>query len=70
MLEADRNALLSNLTGINKDLSHIGHMTSHDLRSPVNNLLSIFELIDFSKMTDKETLELMAVFKKSCEDLR
>ncbi len=69
-LESDRNALLSNLTEINKDLRHIGHMTSHDLRSPVNNLLSIFEFIDFSKITDKETLELMDVFKKGCEDLR
>lgn len=69
-LEADRNVLLSNLTEINKDLRHIGHMTSHDLRSPVNNLLSLFELIDFSKITDRETLELMEVFKMSCEDLR
>ncbi len=68
--EADRNALLTNLTEINKDLRHIGHMTSRDLRSPVNNLLSIFELIDFSKITDKETLDLMEVFKMSCEDLR
>ncbi|SFA76268.1 PAS domain-containing sensor histidine kinase [Algoriphagus aquimarinus] len=69
-LEADRNSLLTNLTEINKDLRHIGHMTSHDLRSPVNNLLSIYELIDYSKITDKETLELMEIFKMSCEDLR
>lgn len=68
--EADRNALLNNLTELNKDLRHIGHMTSHDLRSPVNNLLSIYELIDFSKITDKETLELMEAFKMCCEDLR
>tara|TARA_R110002020_G_scaffold228408_3_gene439152 strand:+ start:767 stop:1834 length:1068 start_codon:yes stop_codon:yes gene_type:complete len=69
-LEADRDTLLTNLTEINKDLRHIGHMTSHDLRSPVNNLLSIYELIDFSKITHKETLELMEIFKMSCEDLR
>lgn len=69
-LEAERNLLLTNLTEINKDLRHIGHMTSHDLRSPVNNLLSIYELIDFSKITDKETLDLMEVFKICCEDLR
>ncbi|WP_339870148.1 PAS domain-containing sensor histidine kinase [uncultured Algoriphagus sp.] len=69
-LEADRNTLLTNLTEINKDLRHIGHMTSHDLRSPVNNLLSIYELIDFSKITDSDTLELMDAFKMCCEDLR
>lgn len=68
--EADRNTLLTNLTEINKDLRHIGHMTSHDLRSPVNNLLSIYELIDHSKITDVETIELMELFRLSCEDLR
>ncbi|PZX59914.1 PAS domain S-box-containing protein [Algoriphagus ratkowskyi] len=69
-LEADRNVLLTNLTELNKDLRHIGHMTSHDLRSPVNNLLSIYELINYSTITDPETLELMEVFKMCCEDLR
>lgn len=69
-LEAERNTLLTSLTEINKDLRHIGHMTSHDLRSPVNNLLSIYEMIDYSKITDKETLDLMEVFKICCEDLR
>lgn len=68
--EAERNTLLANLTEINKDLRHIGHMTSHDLRSPVNNLLSIYELLDYSKITDKETLDLLEVFKMCCEDLR
>ena len=69
-LEAERNNLLTNLTEINKDLRHIGHMTSHDLRSPVNNLLSIYELLDYSKITDKDTLDLLEVFKLCCEDLR
>ncbi|PZX49827.1 sensor histidine kinase [Algoriphagus chordae] len=69
-LEAERNTLLTNLTEINKDLRHIGHMTSHDLRSPVNNLLSIYELIDYSKISDRETLELLKLFKISCESLR
>jgi PAS domain S-box-containing protein len=69
-LEVDRNTLLTNLTELNKDLRHIGHMTLHDLRSPVNNLLSIYELLDFSKISDKETLELMDTFKMCSEDLR
>jgi PAS domain S-box-containing protein len=69
-LEADRNDLLANLTEINKDLRHIGHMTSHDLRAPVHNLLSIYELLDYSKIDDKDTLELLGLLKLSCEDLR
>jgi len=69
-LEADRNSLLSNLTELNKDLRHIGHMTSHDLRSPVNNLLSICDLIDSSKITDEDTLELIETIKTCGEDLR
>ncbi|UZD21665.1 PAS domain-containing sensor histidine kinase [Algoriphagus halophytocola] len=69
-LENDRNALLTNLTEINKGLRHLGYMTSHDLRSPVSNILSIFELIDSSKITDPETLEYLDLFKVCCEDLK
>src|SRR5687768_3827552 len=54
-LEAERNAMLSNLTKINEDLRKLTYTTSHDLRSPVNNLLAVFNLIDTSKISDGET---------------
>ena len=37
---------LADLTKINQELKQFTYTTSHDLRSPVNNLLSIFSLID------------------------
>lgn len=69
-LESNRNILLTNLTEINKGLRHLGYMTSHDLRSPVSNILSIFELIDMGKISDPETLEYLDLFKVCCEDLK
>lgn len=69
-IEEERNILLANLTKINKDLKHLSYTTSHDLKSPVNNLLSVFELIDFSKINDEETLEFINILKTTTESLR
>lgn len=69
-IEQERNLLLANLTKINKDLKHLSYTTSHDLKSPVNNLLSIFSLIDVSKIDDPETLELISILKITTESLR
>jgi PAS domain S-box-containing protein len=69
-VEEERNLLLANLTKINKDLKHITYTTSHDLKSPVNNLLSIFSLIDDTKINDPETLEFLAILKTTTESLK
>jgi PAS domain S-box-containing protein len=69
-IEEERNLLLANLTKVNKDLKHLSYTTSHDLKSPVNNLLSVFDLIDISKINDKETLEFMTILKTTTESLR
>jgi len=68
--EEERNILLANLTKIYKELKHISYTASHDLKSPVNNLLSVFELLDTSKVNDKETLELIMILKTTTESLR
>jgi len=68
--EEDRNALLANLTQINKDLTQLSYTTSHDLRSPVNNMLSLFELMDTSKINDAETLKFLEMLKLTGEKLR
>ena len=44
-IEEERNSLLTNLTQINKELTLLSHKTSHDLKSPINNMLSVFRLI-------------------------
>jgi PAS domain S-box-containing protein len=69
-VEQDRNYILSHLTTINKELKQLGYSTVHDLRSPVNNLLAVFPLIDYSKIEDAETLELLDLIKSSTEGLK
>ncbi|MHB8209577.1 sensor histidine kinase [Mucilaginibacter sp.] len=69
-LEEDRNSLLNNLTSINNELKQLTYTTSHNLRLPVSNLLSIFNFLDLSKIQDKETLEFFEMLKISAEGLK
>ena len=69
-IEEERNILLANLTKINKELKHQSYTTSHDLKSPINNLLSVFDLIDISKINDEETLAFIDILKTTTERLR
>ena len=69
-IEEERNLLLANLTQINKELKVLSHKTSHDLKSPINNMLSVFSLIDISTINDPETLELVNILKLTSENLK
>lgn len=69
-LEDERNLLLTKFTKINNDLKKLSYTSSHDLRSPVNNLLSIFTLLDVSKIEDSETLQFIEMLKSSTESLK
>lgn len=69
-LEDERNNILTNLTKANEDLKQLTYTTSHDLRSPVNNLLSIISLLNESKITDPSTLKILRLLKLSGENLR
>lgn len=69
-VEEERNLLLANLTQINKELTLLSHKTSHDLKSPINNMLSVFSLIDISKIDDPEMLELIEILKLTSENLK
>ena len=68
-LEEERNLLLANLTRYNKDLKQLTFTTSHDLRSPLNNILAILDLIDVSQIKDKQTLEFIDFLKSASETL-
>ena len=70
VLEEERNLLLVNFTKANDDLKKLSYTSSHDLRSPVNNLLSIFSLLDLSKITDPETLQFIEMLKITSENLK
>lgn len=69
-LEEERNFHFAELTKINTDLRELNYTTLHDLRSPVNNLLSVFDLLDTSKIKDSETLEYIAILKSTSESLK
>jgi PAS domain S-box-containing protein len=69
-MEEERNTLLSHLTRKNKELKQASYTTSHDLRSPVNNLLLGFSLLDVSKIEDQETLDFIEILKASAEGLK
>jgi len=68
-LELERNLLLLNLTDINQQLKHLTYTTTHDLRAPVNNFISIFKLLDLSKIADPQTLKLLEILKSSSDNL-
>lgn len=70
MQEADRSKLLTKLTNTNEDLKQLSYKTSHDLRSPVNNLLAVLDLLDISKINDEEAAELIQIVKLSGEYLK
>lgn len=70
LLEADRNSLLSRLTQLNAELRQMTYTASHDLRSPVHNLLSLFELLDINKITDTETRQYVELLNKATQVLK
>jgi len=69
-IEQERNDLLANLKKINNNLKTITYTASHDLRSPVNNLLTVFELLDTTKIEDEETIEFIEILKTVSEGLK
>ncbi|MDR9458241.1 MAG: PAS domain-containing sensor histidine kinase [Salegentibacter sp.] len=69
-LEEERNSLLATLTKVNAEFKQLTYTTSHDLRSPVNNLLSILSLLDISKIQDEETLLYIEMIETSAFQLK
>ena len=69
-IEAERNSLLEKVNRVNQNLKQLTFTTSHDLRSPVNNLLSIMQLIDFQSIQDPETAELLDLLNYGIANLK
>ncbi len=69
-MEAERNALLAELSDVNKGLKNLSYTTSHDIRSPINNLLALLGMIDSGKIEDGQTLKLLNFLKVSGERLK
>ncbi|MCM4155702.1 PAS domain-containing sensor histidine kinase [Gramella sp. AN32] len=66
----ERNALIADLTSLNKELTHLSYTATHDLKSPVNNLISLFSLLDYSEIKNEDNLLYMDLLKQSTESLR
>jgi PAS domain S-box-containing protein len=67
-LEVERNNLITTLTQFNTNLKQLTYKTSHDLRAPVNNLMSLFDLIDDSTINENN-LQLLKVMKASAKGM-
>ncbi|MFA6946747.1 MAG: PAS domain-containing sensor histidine kinase [Pedobacter sp.] len=67
--EEERNELLANLTKSHQDLKQLSYTTSHDLRSPINNLLALVSLLDDTRIDDPEILQYLTFLKSSAENL-
>ena len=57
--------MIEELIQSNADLKQFGFITSHNLRAPLTNLLSIVDLLDINKIKDDQTKELLSAFKTS-----
>ncbi|TKB97553.1 PAS domain-containing sensor histidine kinase [Pedobacter cryophilus] len=68
-LEEDKNILIENIQNNNRDLQHFTRVASHDLRSPVINILSILELLDVSKISDTETVRMIEMLNTTTQQL-
>jgi len=69
-LEEDRNNLITNLTKTNDELRQLAYTTAHNLRSPVNSLLSIFSMINTETVDNKDVAEFLNMLRHSTENLR
>ena len=69
-LEEERALHLLKLDRNNQELKNLNYKTSHDLRSPVNNLLTLCNLLDLNKIPDQETLKIFNLIQQSAEGLK
>ena len=69
LAEIERENLLHELTDSNRELKQFSYITTHNLRAPLTNLISICNLIKTDTITDPLTLRLIDGFKRSTHDL-
>ena len=63
--EEEKEHLVKELVEYNKELKQFGYITTHNLRAPLTNLVSICNLIDIDKIEDERTKKLINGFKLS-----
>lgn len=68
--ETKRNQLITDLSETNERLKQLNYYTSHDLRSPVTNLLAVFSMLDTSNIKDTETLDFIGILEQATQNLK
>lgn len=67
--ESERLVLIEELTKINNDLKQFSYITSHNLRGPVTNLISMVDLIETVDIEDERNLKLIHGIRTSTHQL-
>lgn len=67
--EQEREKLIEELIRNNQDLQQFSYITSHNLKSPLANLLAIHSILDISEIRNAETLTLLDGLRKSTYQL-
>lgn len=70
VLRKERAEELAKLTERNENLARLSLITSHDLRSPVNSLLSLFDFIDYGEIPNKETVEVIRYMELAAKGVK
>ena len=65
----EKEKLLEELVQNNKELKQFSYITTHNLRAPLTNLISICNLLDTDKIEDARTVKLIEGFKTSTHHL-
>lgn len=66
-LEQEKEILFAEISKINKDLENFARMASHNLRSPVANIMSLFDLLDYSELKNNDNLNIINLIKQSTQ---
>ncbi|QWX82897.1 PAS domain-containing sensor histidine kinase [Cellulophaga sp. HaHaR_3_176] len=69
-IEEERRNYLLTLDKKNQELKTLNFKTSHDLRSPINNLLTLCNLLDATKLVDPQMIQIVNLIKKSSNNLK
>lgn len=69
-LRDERVLEFTKLKSVNEDLVRLNYTTSHDLRAPINNWISLFELLDFDKIKDEDTIQILRYMEISAKGVK
>lgn len=65
--EKQQKLLFEEVSRINKDLEHFVRLASHNLRSPLANISSLFDLLNYDEIGNQDNLKLINLIKQSTD---